>query len=206
MFVFFKGLLIGLAIAAPVGPIGLLCIRTTLMHGRKAGLATGAGAACADAVYAVIGVFGVVIVTQFLNENIFALRLIGGLFLLYLGMTTLLKKPAVSTEPTQTLDARVAKDFITTFFLTITNPATIFSFMAIFAGLGINTGNNTISAVLLVLGVWIGSLSWWYTLSLSVSWFSKKISQEAMRKINIASGSLILLFGCAALLSLTQNF
>lgn len=196
-----KGIGIGLAIAAPVGPIGVLCIRRTLAAGRAAGLVTGLGAATADAVYGSIAGFGLTVVSHFLVSQATWFRLVGGLFLCYLGVRTLLARPAELEAATR--GEGLPKAYLSTFFLTLTNPMTILSFAAIFAGLGIGgTREGYLSAGLLVLGVFLGSASWWLTLSSSVSLFRSSLDTHRLRWVNLASGVIILGFGISALLRL----
>jgi len=195
-----KGIILGFSIAAPVGPIGLLCIRKTLQFGRLSGLFSGLGAAFADAIYAVIAAFGLTVISNFLLAGQFWFRLIGGVFLLYLGWKTFVSKPALETRKVS--HTTLLNDFISTFFLTITNPLTILSFLAVFAGLGLsNVSGDHTQASALVLGVFTGSATWWLLLSEGVTLFRKKISQEMMTWINRVAGSLIFAFGIAVLLS-----
>jgi threonine/homoserine/homoserine lactone efflux protein len=197
---FLKGIVLGFSIAAPVGPIGVLCIRKTLQFGRSSGFFSGLGAASADAVYAIIAAFGLTIVSNFLLAGQFWLRLIGGLFLLYLGWKTFVAKPTLQSKdvPHTTL----LNDFVSTFFLTATNPMTILSFLAIFAGLGLSNiqGDYTQSSAL-VLGVFLGSAIWWLILSEGVTLFRKKVSQNVMIWINRIAGLIILGFGIGAMVS-----
>ena len=130
-----KGLLIGFSIAAPVGPIGVLCIRRTLVQGRAAGLVSGLGAASADAVYGSIAAFGLSFVSGLLISQQSWLKLIGGAFLCYLGIRTLLAQPAERAAAAGGMG--LAGAYSSTFFLTLTNPTTILSFVAVFAGLGL---------------------------------------------------------------------
>lgn len=198
---FFKGLILGFSIAAPVGPIGILCIRKTLEFGRYSGLFSGLGAACADAIYAVIAAFGLTFIANFLLEGQFWLRLIGGIFLLYLGWKTFSARPVSQSENVP--HTSLVNDFVSTFFLTITNPMTILSFLAIFAGLGLSSiEGDFIQAGVLVLGVFLGSAMWWLLLSEGITLFRKKVSQQMMTWINRIAGIIILLFGIGALLSL----
>lgn len=197
---FLKGIVLGFSIAAPVGPIGVLCIRKTLQFGRSSGFFSGLGAASADAVYAIIAAFGLTIVSNFLLAGQLWLRLIGGLFLLYLGWKTFVAKPILQSKdvPHTTL----LNDFVSTFFLTATNPMTILSFLAIFAGLGLSNiqGDYTQGSVL-VLGVFLGSAIWWLVLSEGVTLFRKKVSQNVMIWINRIAGLIILGFGIGAMVS-----
>lgn len=197
---FLKGIVLGFSIAAPVGPIGVLCIRKTLQFGRSAGFFSGLGAASADAVYAIIAAFGLTIISNFLLAGQFWIRLIGSLFLLYLGSKTFIAKPASQSKniPHTTL----VNDFVSTFFLTITNPMTILSFLAIFAGLGLSNiqGDYTQSSAL-VLGVFLGSAIWWLILSEGMTLFRKKVSQNVMTWINRIAGLIILGFGIGTMIS-----
>ena len=199
---FFRGLLIGLSIAAPVGPIGVLCIRRTLAQGPAAGLVSGLGAATADALYGFIAAFGLTFISGFLIDQQTWLRLAGGLFLLYLGCKTLLAKPAGPAQPAPAGGRGLAAAYTSTLFLTLTNPITILFFAGIFAGLGAAGSGSYASAAILVLGVFAGSALWWLTLSGLVGLFRARFDARALRWVNRLSGLVIAGFGLAALLSL----
>ena len=195
-----KGIILGFSIAAPVGPIGVLCIRRTLQFGRFSGLFSGLGAAAADVIYAVVAAFGLTFVSNMLMAGQFWLRLIGGLFLLYLGWKTFFAK--VNDRTKEVAHTSLAGDFISTFFLTITNPMTILSFLALFAGLGLSSMNSTyLEASSLVFGVFLGSAAWWLILSEGVTLFRKKVSEKVMKWINHLAGAIIIGFGIAALIT-----
>jgi threonine/homoserine/homoserine lactone efflux protein len=195
---FLRGLLIGFSIAAPVGPIGVLCIRRTLAEGRLAGFLSGMGAASADMFYGAVAAFGLVAVQDLLLGQSGWLRLGGGIFLLYLGVRTFLSKPA--ERAAQTSRGGLFGAYLSTFFLTITNPLTILSFLAIFAGLrlGESTG-NAISASFMVLGVFLGSAAWWLALSTGVSFLREKFTPTLLGWVNRLAGSIIFAFGVGAL-------
>jgi threonine/homoserine/homoserine lactone efflux protein len=196
-----KGLVIGFSIAAPVGPIGVLCIRRTLAEGRFSGLFSGLGAATADAVYGSIAGFGLTLISSFLLEQQSWIRLVGGGFLIYLGVKTFLSRPAEDAAGTRSQGLLGA--YISTFFLTLTNPMTILSFAAIFAGLGLGAAaGNYISAAVLIVGVFLGSATWWTILSGGVSMFRQQFNRSALRWVNRISGIVILTFGATALWSL----
>ncbi len=195
---FLKGIIIGFSIAAPVGPIGVLCIRRTLAEGRLAGLVSGLGAATADLLYGCVAAFGLTFISQFLIDQEMWLRLIGGLFLLYLGIKTFLAKD--DGEEIEQKKGSLLGAYFSTFILTLTNPLTILSFAAIFAGLGIvNTGGDYLSALILVAGVFSGSTAWWFLLSAGASFFQKKIDAQGLAWINRISGSIIVVFGLVAI-------
>ena len=197
---FIKGFIIGFSIAAPVGPIGILCIQRTLSGGNVQGLVTGLGAATADALYGFIAAFGLTFISNFLVDQSIWFRLIGGLFLCYLGVRAFLKKPqeqTVSVANSTNLSA-----YGTTFFLTLTNPMTILFFVGIFAGLGIVSESiHYASAGLMVFGVFAGSAAWWLLLSGATGLFRSKISEGKLALVNKISGVVILVFGVVALIS-----
>ena len=196
-----KGVIIGFSIAAPVGPIGVLCIRRTLAQGRLSGFLSGIGAATADAIYGMIAGFGLTSISSFLIGQQMWLRLIGGLFLCYLGIKTLKTKP--SDETISSNKQGLIGNYFSTLLLTITNPMTIISFAAVFAGLGIGTiQTNYLSSLLLVIGVFVGSGLWWLTLSTIVHVLGKRFNTTGLIWVNKVSGIIILIFGFIALVSI----
>lgn len=197
---FIKGFIIGFSIAAPVGPIGILCIQRTLSEGNIQGLVTGLGAATADAIYGFIAAFGLTFISNFLVEQSLWFRLIGGLFLCYLGIKAFLSKPQ---DQVLSLGNRtILSAYGTTFFLTLTNPMTILFFAGVFAGLGLVSESIVYtSAGLMVIGVFIGSGSWWLILSGATSILRNRINDQKLTWINKISGLVILVFGVAAILS-----
>jgi threonine/homoserine/homoserine lactone efflux protein len=198
---FVRGLAIGFSIAAPVGPIGLLCIRRTLSDGRTAGLVTGLGAATADAIYGAVAGFGLTAVSSFLVREQAWLRLAGGLFLIYLGIRAFATAPA-SVEKDGVPRRSLLGAYATTLGLTLTNPLTIISFAAIFAGLGVVAAGSYAAAAALVAGVFTGSALWWVVLSTVASGLRTRLGPRFLRWVNRAAGAVIAGFGAAALLSL----
>jgi threonine/homoserine/homoserine lactone efflux protein len=168
--VFARGLLIGFSIAAPVGPIGVLCIRRTVADGRTRGFVSGLGAATADGLYGAVAAFGLTAISDTLVSQQTALRLVGGLFLCYLGVRTFLSRPAERPAEAGRQARGLVGAWASTFALTVTNPLTILSFVAIFAGLGVATDKPSYGAsALVVTGVFVGSAAWWFILSGGVS-------------------------------------
>ncbi len=198
---FLRGLLIGLAIAAPVGPIGLLCIRRSLSGGFGSGFITGLGAAAADGVYGAIAAFGLTAVSSFLAAQQGWLRLAGGAALIVLGISILRKKPAGDGAAATSSAAGLIGAFTQTFFLTLANPATILSFVAVFAGLGLGAVPSAGGAAIVVAGVFIGSAAWWLFLSGVSAAMRRQIAPAAIAWINRASGLGIAAFGLAAIAS-----
>ena len=195
-----RGLVIGFSIAAPVGPVGALCIRRTLAYGRLVGFVSGLGAACADGVYGAVAAFGLTAVSGALLGQSAILRGVGGVFLLYLGARTFLADP-VRASAAATVRG-LAAAWASVLALTLTNPATIISFLGVFAGLGLASGASGATAVALVAGVFLGSAAWWLTLSLGLGAFRERVGVRALRWVNRISGLVIALFGVAALASL----
>jgi threonine/homoserine/homoserine lactone efflux protein len=196
-----KGMGIGFSIAAPVGPIGVLCIRRTWSNGWASGLISGLGAATADAIYGSIAGFGLTFLSNFLVSQEALLRLIGGIFLCCLGTKTFLSKASELTDTAKKIG--LLGDYASTFLLTLTNPLTIVSFAAVFAGLGLGASpGDYLSAVFLVSGVFFGSVLWWFLLSGGIGLFRAKFSFAGLRWVNRFSGAIIALFGLIALVSL----
>lgn len=199
-----KGLLLGFSIAAPVGPIGILCIQQSLNHGRIYGLVAGLGAATADAFYGLVAAFGLTIIINFFTQQTVLFRLVGGLFLCYLGIKTFLKTTGAYTGAPQ--PERLPNLYFSTFLLTLTNPMTILSFALIFAGLGASVaGNGYGQSVRLVLGVFLGSALWWFLLSLGVSLFRQRINAPVLRWVNRGAGVIIVTFGVVILVNMIRG-
>jgi len=189
---FARGFALGLSIAAVVGPIGLLCIRRTLTTGFAVGFVSGLGAATADATYAAIASFGISALATILIDQRIWLRLIGGAFLVYLGVRTLRSQPAMRTADSATSGLHLAGAYSSTLALTLSNPMTIMSFAAIFAGIGA-------SGLDLVVGVFGGSAAWWLILAGLVARLRSSVTHQRLRWANLASGLLILAFGLQSL-------
>jgi threonine/homoserine/homoserine lactone efflux protein len=197
-----EGGAVGFSIAAPVGPIGALTIRRTLAQGQATGLATGLGAATADALYGAIASLGLTAVSDVLVAQSWWLRLIGGVFLVYLGARTFLARPAPADSPSRA--PGLASAYASTFLLTLANPATILSFVGIFAGLGLGDARSTYAqAAAFVAGVFAGSALWWLMLSWSVARVRGNLSGGALRWVNRISGTVIAGFGVLALAAVT---
>jgi threonine/homoserine/homoserine lactone efflux protein len=195
-----RGLVIGFSIAAPVGPIGVLCIRRTLADGRTSGFLSGLGAATADALYGAVAAFGLTAVSSVLVGQATWLRIGGGLFLCYLGVRTFFAPPAVAAASARATGLLGA--YVSTLLLTLANPATILSFVAIFAGFGAAArADSYAAAAVLVLGVFLGSALWWLVLSGGVGWVGGRLAPATLTWINRVSGLVIAGFGVLALLS-----
>ncbi len=197
---FIKGLVIGLSLAVPVGPIALLCIRRTLARGGLSGLVSGLGAATADGIFGCIAGFGLTIVSNWLFSYQMPIRVIGGAFLCYVGVKIFFNVPV---EKQATAERQgLLRDYISTFLLTLTNPITFLAFIGAFAAVGVGGPEGGLfQAALLVTGVFVGSALWWLILSSLVHIFHGTINPRGLRLVNGISGTLIAGFGCAVLLS-----
>lgn len=196
---FIKGFIIGISIAAPVGPIGVLCIRRTMAYGKVSGFVSGLGAATADGIYGMVAGFGLTAVTNLLLSGQAALKLAGALFLIYLGGRIFFS--SVEQQGAEAKRAGLVSDYFSTLMLTVTNPMTILSFTAVFAGLGISAGTDYSTAFALVGGVITGSAAWWLILSGIAGYFAERFDHSRMSIVNRLSGLIVSGFGIAALVS-----
>jgi threonine/homoserine/homoserine lactone efflux protein len=191
MMLLLRGIMLGFAIAAPVGPIGLLCIRRTLAHGWRAGFVSGLGAATADTMYGLLAAFGITALATFQRPA----AVIGGFLLLWMAYQT------ATSIPQKVANVRAGNMYLSTLALTITNPATILVFLSLFAGVSGVSALTSTDAVMLVIGVGLGSALWWFVLASIASWLGRDISTTGLQWINRISGILIGGFGIAALWS-----
>jgi threonine/homoserine/homoserine lactone efflux protein len=195
-----KGVIVGIAIAAPVGPIGLLCMQRTLTSGWLSGLISGLGAATADSVYGSIAAFGLTLVQDFLLDHTKAIAKAGGVVLCLLGIRILLMKPSTVVAKPRMSTMGLVGDFAGTFMLTLANPMTILSFIAIFAALNTSAASDSYgAAATLILGVFAGSAAWWLFLSLGIGGIRHRIDEPALRWIARLSGALVIAFGALTL-------
>ena len=186
--------------AVPVGPIGILCIRKTLIEGRLRGLIIGLGAATADLLYSCVAAFGFTTISNVITSQRIWIRLVGGILLLFLGLRTFRKKPV---DPKINFHSSgILGSYFYTLFLTLTNPLTIFVFIAVFAALGLENEVKIFSGSVLVSGVFIGSCLWFFLLSSGVTLFRNKLDLEGLTWVNRIAGILIIVSGVIALASL----
>ena len=202
-----KGLIVGFVIAAPVGPVNILCIHRTLTVGRRSGLISGFGAASADTIFGVVAALGLTLIADFLIDQQTWLRSIGGAVIVILGIRALFYKPKAPEEVERRWHKRMAGDFSSTFVLTITNPITIFSFAAIFATANAVVPDGDFSAALVLIGgVFLGSQMWWSTLTFGSGLFRHRLNEDGLIMLSRISGVLIILCGVVALLSVVPPF
>lgn len=195
-----KGLIIGFAMAVPIGPIGIMCIRKTLAEGHSRGLIIGLGAATADALYGSIAAFGLTFVSDVIASQHFWLSLVGGGLLLFLGIRTFRAQPKDPKVPVD--DKGLLRSYASSFLLALTNPVTIFAFVAVFAAFGLGHRLSIISACILVIGVFAGSSLWFLAIGYVATLFRKRLDAGGLRWVNRISGVLITASGIAAIISL----
>lgn len=199
-----SGLAVGIAVAAPIGPVNLICIRRAIKYGMVNGFASGAGAAVGDGVFATIAAFGFTAAIGFVQDYSIWLQLAGGFFLLGLGIHTWFDPPHLSDELPEGSLGELLPVVSVTFFLTITNPATMLGFLAIFGGIaGFTIGTEDyLRATLLVASVILGSALWWAAITGFVSLFRNRMTDRALELLNNVSAGVIVLFAGAILIRL----
>ncbi len=200
LIIFLKGIFIGFAMAVPIGPVGIMCIRKTLTEGRLRGLLTGLGAATADLLYGCVAAFGLAIISDTLISQRIWIRLLGGALLLFLGIRTFRKIPADPKIPIN--NSGIVRTYLTAFLITLTNPLTIFAFLAVFAALGLGSDLGNFSASALVAGVFFGSCLWFLSLSSTAILFRKKLDLVGLGWVNKIAGILIIISGVIVFLTL----
>lgn len=192
-------MLVGVTIAAPVGPITVLYVRRALSNGWQSGMATALGAASADAIYAAMAAFGLSVLSQLLVSLQTPVRLAGGLFLLYLGIRIFRTHPA--SQAAQAVSGSLGRDYFSTLVLTLTNPMTILIFAGVFTGAGLATfsAGSQSCPLALVVGVSLGSLLWASSLVTVAALFRARFTPRAMLWVNRISGAVIILFAVSTL-------
>ncbi len=198
---FLRGAAIGLSIAAPIGPVGILCIRKALADGRLAAFVAGLGAALADTLFGAVAAFGIGAVMETIDGMLVPLKLVGGLFMLGLGVHTW-RSAAIEVEAVAGKGPGMMRDFLSTFVITLTNPGTILGVAGVFAALGATARPGGAQSALLVAGIFSGSALWWGILAGTASAARSRFTPERMRRFNHLSGGLLMVFGLVALASL----
>jgi threonine/homoserine/homoserine lactone efflux protein len=192
-----RGIIVGLMIAVPVGPVNILCIRRTIGAGWRSGVISGLGAAAADMLYGGIAGFSITLVIQFLVREQFWIRLFGGILLVGIGIWYFFKKPAPFNAQMQDRGSAYS-DIRSTFLLTLTNPTTVLSFVALLAALGLGIPRHWWLTVFLVGGIFCGSMAWWIVLSVIVNQFRGRFNDRLLLLMNRFAGLAIGGFGVAA--------
>jgi threonine/homoserine/homoserine lactone efflux protein len=198
-----KGIIIGLMISIPLGPIGVLIVQRTLNKGRLSGFVSGMGAASADSAFALLAGFGITFIFQFVEEQQLYFQIIGGVVIIFLGVNIFYSNPIKQLRMQRLNRNRLSQDFFSVFFLTLSNPMAIFFFMAMFTGVNLASGSLSILSLFsLVGGVTAGAALWWFLLSSSVNFFRHRFRLKTIWWMNKIAGVLIVLLGLAAILSI----
>lgn len=193
-----KGLLIGIIFGVPAGAIGALTIQRAFESGFIAGLITGLGSSVAEVLYACVGIFGVTIISEFLSTHQQIIKLLGGTFILVLGILIFLKKkPETSTD---TVKKSLFLHFLSSFVVAILNPAIIFSFFVALTAFDIKGPLDFEQGTGLVLGVFVGTLLWWTLLSGVVAYFRNQIKERIYQWLNYILGSFLTVFGLVVIM------
>ncbi len=205
----FGGAFIGILVAAPIGPVNLICIQRTLAYGSLNGFVSGLGGAVGDCVFATISAFGLTAISRLIEGYATPLKLFGGILLIAYGIHNFRAQVSDPRDgcPIKTKelgDSTLAAAIAGTFFLTITNPATLIGFAALFAGFGTITGGGAdfAAAATIVAGVFAGSALWWFAITTLTGTFHRHIDAKAMRRINHVSGVIVTCFGLLVLADL----
>ncbi|HEY2445448.1 MAG TPA: LysE family transporter [Rhizomicrobium sp.] len=201
------GLVIGFIVAAPIGPVNLICIRRTIAFGSLNGFVSGLGGAMGDGVYAAIVGFGLTAISQLIEGYSQALQLAGGALLLGFGIHTYIADPlhgkdVGSGAERSPRNSTLVRAFASTFAISITNPATLFAFAALFTGFGgiiAGAKASLAQAAFVVAGVWCGSALWWLTVTTVVGFLHARIDARVMRIITHVAGIIVIVFGVGML-------
>ena len=204
----FRGMLIGLMVSVPLGPMGVLTIQKTLHKGALSGFIAGMGAACADLFYATVAAFGLGFVINTIKTHEVILQIVGGIFLLIMGLNIYFANPLKQIKARRRVTKKgLLGDFLSLFFLTVSNPVTVVVFMAVFAGTSVLGETPTFSTeITLLIGVLLGGSAWWYTLSTIVNVFRKKFKLRVLVTINRVSGIIITILGGLVILAAFEPF
>ena len=204
----FRGMLIGLMVSVPLGPMGVLIIQKTLHKGALSGFIAGMGAACADLFYATVAAFGLGFVINTIQTHELILQIIGGIFLIIVGLKIYFDNPLKQIKAKRRVTKKgLLGDFLSLFFLTAYNPVTVIVFMAVFAGTSVfGDAPNVVTEVMVLLGVLVGGSAWWYVLSTVVNIFRKKFKLRVLITINRVSGIIITILGGLVILAVFEPF
>jgi threonine/homoserine/homoserine lactone efflux protein len=200
---FWKGIVVGLMVSIPLGPIGVLCVQRTLNKGHRSGFVSGLGAAMADMIFAMIAGLGITFIIRFIQEKHIYFQIIGGIIVIILGVHIFYTNPVRQLRMQRMNRNKLSQDFFSVFFLTITNPMAIFFFLAMFAGINIATGPmSIIHLITMVSGVFVGSTAWWFLLSTFVNFWRDRFRLKNIWWMNKVAGVVIFVLGIAAIVSI----
>jgi threonine/homoserine/homoserine lactone efflux protein len=198
-----KGLIVGFLASIPLGPVGVLCIQRTINKGRFSGFVSGLGAVTVDSFFALVAALGLTYIINFIEQQQFFIQLIGGGVLIFLGARIFNTNPIKQIRKHRRKKNNFIEDYFSVLFLTLSNPLAVFLFIAAFAGLGMVSSNDSnMKSSLIILGVSLGAMLWWSTLTFFVDLFRKHFRLKQLWWINKIAGILIIVFGVAAMISI----
>jgi len=198
--VFIPGVVIGISASIPLGPIGVLCIQRTLSKNHKAGFVSGLGAMMADSIFASVALFSLAVVVSFIEHHMIIIKGIGGACIIAVGVNILFKNPVTQIHRNRAGKSNLWHDFMSTFLLTLANPAFLLVFIAMFAAFRVASSEGVVDGLITILGVATGSAIWWFTLTSIVSLFRKRFRPRHLLWINRIAGSLIIVLGAVAII------
>jgi threonine/homoserine/homoserine lactone efflux protein len=199
---FIKGLIVGFLASIPLGPVGILSIQRTINKGMVSGLTSGMGAATVDAFFALVAALGLTYIINFIEEQQFFIQIIGGGVLMLLGIRIFSTNPIKQIRRHRRQKNKLIEDYFSVVFLTLSNPLAVFLFIAAFAGIGMVTSNDsTLKSSLIISGVFLGAMLWWFTLTFFIDLFRKKFRLKQLWWINKIAGIAIIVFGIIAMIS-----
>jgi len=201
---FWKGVLVGFMMAAPLGPMGIICMKRTLSQGKKSGFVTGLGIATIDTLYGSVAALGIAFVAAFILIHKIVIQSIGILILLYLAIEVFREKPKDIVIP-KSITKNLVKDYGSAAILTLCNPITILSFIGALAAVDIVNNLGQDLPLTLVLGIFIGSMLWWSILSVALGSVSHTLTKQQMLFINKIAGGIILLFTLALFIQVLKT-
>ncbi|MCL2597453.1 MAG: LysE family transporter [Paludibacter sp.] len=194
--IFIKGIIVGLCVSVPLGPIGMLCVQRTLHRGRRHGIITGLGASASDLVYTIISLFFLSFIINFISKNEIIIQIIGSLIVCAFGWFIFRNNPSMQPKPDEKPNSSVLRDFFSSFALTLSNPLIMFVLIALFARFNFLSDKHSLPGIALgLLGIVAGATSWWAFLTLVVSRFRNKFNIKGLKMINRITGLIIIITG-----------
>jgi threonine/homoserine/homoserine lactone efflux protein len=199
---FLKSMILGVGVSAPLGPNGMLMVNRTIRKGFRSGFFSGMGLATADTIFAIIAGLGFSFIIGFINAQVFYIKLFTGIVVALMGLKLYLSNPVREIRLKSKEHTTHLQDYASLLLLALTNPFSIFIFLAFFTGFNIDFSQPGILRVVIILGIFIGACAWWLGVSYVVNHFSRKLRLRSIVKLNKISGTIIALLGIAVLVAL----
>lgn len=204
--IFLRGILVGLTASIPLGPIGVLCIQRTMSKKHRSGFISGLGAASADTIYSAVAFFSLTVVLSFIDSHMMLIKFLGGIFVVIVGIHIFFSNPIIQIRRNRAGKSNLWQDFISVFFITLANPAFILIFITLFAAFGLSSDTiGWLNGLFMIFGVFCGCSLWWFLLTFGVSLLRKKFRPRHLLWMNRISGTVIVVLGMTAILSMFFN-